>query len=188
MNRVSRAHVEQLSSQIERATGQLRRRLEGLTDDEYFWEPVAGCWSVRPREKAASPHPMGSGPRVLDNSDEEPATAPFTTIAWRLTHLTDVFDSYQRALWASPYVDSWIEIPSSAPTGIALWEHHAAAFIRGLEGEDNESLQRSVRVPWWPREAPRMAVVSNVATEAIHHGAEIGVLRDLYARRAELQP
>lgn len=26
---------------------QLRRRLEGLTDDEYFWEPVPG-WSVRP--------------------------------------------------------------------------------------------------------------------------------------------
>jgi hypothetical protein len=23
-------------------------RLQGLTDDEYFWEPVAGCWTVRP--------------------------------------------------------------------------------------------------------------------------------------------
>jgi hypothetical protein len=22
-------------------------RLNGLTDEEYFWEPVAGCWSVR---------------------------------------------------------------------------------------------------------------------------------------------
>jgi hypothetical protein len=22
-------------------------RLDGLTDDEYFWEPVAGSWSVR---------------------------------------------------------------------------------------------------------------------------------------------
>lgn len=22
-------------------------RLDGLTDDEYFWEPVEGCWTVR---------------------------------------------------------------------------------------------------------------------------------------------
>ncbi len=28
-------------------------RMRGLTDDEYFWEPVEGCWSVRP-------HPDGT--------------------------------------------------------------------------------------------------------------------------------
>ena len=28
---------------------QLRPRLDGLSDAEYFWEPVAGCWSVRRR-------------------------------------------------------------------------------------------------------------------------------------------
>jgi hypothetical protein len=28
-------------------TTQLRPRLDGLTDDEYFWEPVDGCWTVR---------------------------------------------------------------------------------------------------------------------------------------------
>lgn len=25
----------------------LRGRLDGLADEEYLWEPVAGCWSVR---------------------------------------------------------------------------------------------------------------------------------------------
>jgi hypothetical protein len=29
---------------------QLRPRLNGLTDEEYRWEPVPGMWSVRPRE------------------------------------------------------------------------------------------------------------------------------------------
>lgn len=28
---------------------QLRLRLDGLTDAEYLWEPVAGCWNLRPR-------------------------------------------------------------------------------------------------------------------------------------------
>jgi hypothetical protein len=27
--------------------GRLTGRLDGLTDQEYFWEPVPGCWSLR---------------------------------------------------------------------------------------------------------------------------------------------
>jgi hypothetical protein len=52
-------------------------RLEGLTDEEYFWEPVEGCWSLR---RAAD------GRWRLDHGPErEPA--PVTTIAWRLVHV-----------------------------------------------------------------------------------------------------
>ena len=47
-----------------------RRRLEGLTTQEYLWEPVAGAWNVRPRGTAATPHAGGSG----DWSDEGGAT------------------------------------------------------------------------------------------------------------------
>ncbi|MGH3663611.1 MAG: DinB family protein, partial [Micromonosporaceae bacterium] len=39
---------------------QLRPGLDGLTDDEYFWEPVAGCWSVRPRGTSTAPIAAGS--------------------------------------------------------------------------------------------------------------------------------
>nr|BFE77476.1 hypothetical protein GCM10020093_000770 [Planobispora longispora] len=38
----------------------LRPGLDGLTDDEYFWEPVDGCWSVRPRGAAAPRSPPGA--------------------------------------------------------------------------------------------------------------------------------
>ena len=38
-------------------TRHLRPRLDGLTDEEYLWEPVAGAWSVRPR--AGGDHPPG---------------------------------------------------------------------------------------------------------------------------------
>jgi hypothetical protein len=31
---------------------QLRPRPDGLTDEEYFWEPVPGCWSLRERGTA----------------------------------------------------------------------------------------------------------------------------------------
>src|ERR1700712_4897816 len=53
---------------------QLRPRLEGLTDDEYFWEPVPGCWTL---------HRDGS----IDFEFPAPEPAPVTTIAWRLAHV-----------------------------------------------------------------------------------------------------
>jgi DinB superfamily len=42
-----------LLAQMDEVYDRLRGRLEGLTDDEYFWEPVPGCWSVT----ATSPAP-----------------------------------------------------------------------------------------------------------------------------------
>src|SRR5689334_10942147 len=39
----------------------LRPRLDGLTDEEYFWEPVRGCWSIRPHGTSAAPMSAGSG-------------------------------------------------------------------------------------------------------------------------------
>src|SRR5919204_3785123 len=52
----------------------LRPRLNGLTDDEYFWEPVQGCWTV---------HRDGA----IDFTYPPPQPEPFTTIAWRMAHV-----------------------------------------------------------------------------------------------------
>src|SRR2546429_5641890 len=55
----------------------LRGRIEGLTDEEYLWEPVAGCWSIRRREdgvwRAGWPLPP-------------PPPAPLTTLSPRPSH------------------------------------------------------------------------------------------------------
>ena len=65
----------QLADQLDfHWANQLRSRLDGLTDDEYFWEPVGDCWTV---------HRDGS----IDFTYPEPDPAPFTTIAWRLAHV-----------------------------------------------------------------------------------------------------
>ena len=67
--------IPQLADQLDyHWTNQLRPRLDGLTDDEYFWQPVPDCWTV---------HPDGS----IDFTYPEPDPAPFTTIAWRLAHV-----------------------------------------------------------------------------------------------------
>jgi hypothetical protein len=66
---------------------QLRPRLVGLTDAEYFWEPVAGCWSIRPRGQSSAPLSVGAGDFVLDYGYPPPEPPPVTTIAWRLAHI-----------------------------------------------------------------------------------------------------
>jgi hypothetical protein len=39
--------VTLLLAEMDEAHQTLRQRLEGLTDEEYFWEPVPSCWTVR---------------------------------------------------------------------------------------------------------------------------------------------
>lgn len=65
----------------------LRPRLAGLTDAEYFWEPVEGCWNIRPAGTSPWPSAAGSGEWTIDYAFPEPAPPPVTTIGWRLGHL-----------------------------------------------------------------------------------------------------
>src|SRR5215471_6508881 len=82
----------------------LRPRLDGLTDDEYFWEPVAGCWSIRPRAEAAGPAPGGD--YTADFAFPEPDPPPVTTIAWRLAHIiVGVFGARNAGHFGGPPVD-----------------------------------------------------------------------------------
>jgi len=75
----------QLSEQLEwHWHGQLRPRFEGLTDDEYLWEPAQPAWNVRPRTGEGQP---GTGPFTVDFAYPEPDPPPVTTIAWRLAHI-----------------------------------------------------------------------------------------------------
>ena len=60
------------------------------------------------------------------------------------------------------------------------------AWHRAVRGLDTEALQ----APLGPRGAyfaddPMIALVVHVNREVMHHGGEIGVLRDLYRRRSE---
>ena len=66
-----------------------RSRLDGLTDTEYFWEPVPSCWTIRR---------AGSGKYLADRSDST-GIPPFTTIAWRLWHLVECHGGIRNPQW-----------------------------------------------------------------------------------------
>ena len=75
------ATTDSLITTFDYVWARLTSRLSGLTDEEYFWEPVAGCWSLR-QDGHGRWHLDGGG-----GGGPAPDPVPVTTIAWRLGHL-----------------------------------------------------------------------------------------------------
>jgi hypothetical protein len=165
-------------------------RLRGLTDEEYLWEPVDGTWSVRPGP---------DGALVADGLGMEPPDPPpVTTIAWRLLHIA-VGALYTRASTffgdagppGRPSVPAdadmfdprhWPErLPGSAREALDLLDRSYRWWRDGLLSMDEEAF----RAPLGSRGAffgdqPMAALALHINREVMHHGGEIGTLRDLY--------
>src|SRR5258708_3483862 len=82
--------VDQLESHWQH---QLRPRLDGLADPEYFWQPVPGCLTISRRGEGPAPISFGAGEFTMDYGQPPGDPEPVTTIAWRLAHLIVVFAS-----------------------------------------------------------------------------------------------
>lgn len=151
--------------------GALRPRLKGLTDDEYFFEPVPDCWTV---------HRDGG----IDFAYPPPQPEPFTTIAWRMAHIIiGVFAARTHSHFGGPPADyqTW-DYATDADTALRQLDDAYAGWITGVRGLDEADLAK----PCGPAEGPyadepMITLVLHINREAIHHGAEIACIRDLYA-------
>lgn len=163
-------------------TARIRPRLEGLTDEEYRWEPVAGCWSLRPGPDGHW-HP--------DLSFLTPEPAPFTTIAWRLWHLTTCYGQTRNATMLAVDPPSGFDVhdpaPGTAAEALAALDAAFAWWTAMLEAYPAEALAETlgpVGEQW--ADATRSGFVLHMIDEFIHHGAELGVLRDLYRAQSSV--
>ena len=161
----------------------LRPRLDGLTDDEYFWEPVPGAWSLRPRGSSSAPVQAGAGDLTLDFAAPAPDPAPVTTIAWRLGHiLVGCLAMRSASHFGRPAADyeSWTYAPTAREALAQLDEEHAT-WCDGVRSLGEDGLARPCGPAEGPfADAPLAALVLHVHREVLHHGAELCLLRDLY--------
>ncbi|GAB3973282.1 DinB family protein [Plantactinospora veratri] len=165
---------------------QLRPRLDGLTDDEYHWEPVDGTWGVRPRDEVDAGTAHGSGSYVIEYALPEPTPPPVTTIAWRLAHIVvGVLGQRSAAHFDGPPVDyDSFDYPGTAAGALCQLDTAYATWRDGVRGLDAAGLARPCGPAEGPyAEFPLAALVLHVNRETIHHGAEISLLRDLYRAR-----
>ena len=205
-----------LEHQLCKAQDFAREIFRGLTDEEFFWEPVPGCWSVRRNEGTNPPElpglagvPDGAAkPNTRDWYCEHgwawtgPASAgwteyagrpPVTTIAWLMTHTAscqigyhqDVFDSGNKR------VDDLV--PTTASEAVALFDEGAGMLLDSLGTLSDAELLAPPANPkrfedrqGWVglRGEPVWRMYTDLAiAHLIHHAAEVGRMRDLYANR-----
>ena len=164
-----------------------RPRLTGLTDDELWWEPVDGAWTLHPSPEDGR-YRYEWPPGSLGET-----TPPFTTMAWRLCHLT----LSAMAQWALAYEgdsegvahSGELDFPPAADDAVALVEHWWQRWRAGLGGLDDGALLAPISSSAFQVDAPAMLLgrgdpllhhVLHQQRELIHHGAEVNLLRDLY--------
>jgi hypothetical protein len=177
-----------LLAQFDFAWDRLLARLDGLTDDEYRWEPVADTWSIRPRSEARASRIFGAGPWVFEQDKVPPEPAPFTTIAWRMGHLAvslamraDYTIGTKALTW-----DGYV-FHGDAAGGLAALAEAGTAWRAALTSADDAALDQVGRsqFPWGlDPTLPFLDICWWVNQEVLHHGGEIALLRDLYRARS----
>jgi len=151
-------------------------RLEGLGDEEYLWEPVPKCWSVRTG-------PDGDWKQDLDWPEPAPEPPPFTTIAWRLAHIaTAVFgERVSNHFGDGSFRGESVPWSGKAVDAMAIVTAEYTRWRDGVAALGEEGLFR----PCGPAEGPFsndpfLMLVLHINREFLHHAAEIALLRDLY--------
>ncbi|GAA1101251.1 DinB family protein [Nocardiopsis composta] len=150
-------------------------RLQGMEDDEFFWEPVEGCWSVRPGPDGAF---------AADWAVPAPQPPPVTTIAWRLGHMVVAVLELRLDRHFGPREMDLADTRWPGSADEARDRLHAAcrrwcAELRALAPEAFAAPVGDAEPPQWSAE-PFATLALHVNRELIHHGAEVALLRDLY--------
>ena len=164
-------------------THQLRPRLDGLTDDEYFWEPAPNSWSIRPRGTSTAPIQAGSGEMTVDFAMPEPVPPPFTTIAWRLAHVIVGVLAMRSAshFGGKPAGHDAFPYAATAAEALAQLDEEYETWLAGVASLGEEDLSRPCGDAEGPyADFPLAALVLHVNRETIHHLSEVSLLRDLY--------
>ena len=162
----------------------LKPRLEGLTDEEYFWEPAPGCWNVRRQPDGTF---RGDWGFIFDESP------PFTTIAWRLCHLIDCYGNRRAAIWCGleqkpgPLEAGY---PGTAADALRMLQEAHDIFVGYInEIAEDELWTKLGPVAGIYAEYTKLSFFLHEIDEVIHHGAEVCLLRDLYrAQRRDEDP
>jgi DinB superfamily len=175
-----------LDAVLRKSFDNVRWILEDVDGDDCFWEPVEPCWSVRRRVDAADG--WGAGDWVCEDTWPPPDPLPITTIAWRMAHLAAWTDIYRNWTFEDQRLGlPGFEVPGTRD-GLAEWLFSAQDHFRAqVEALDDAELIELRPAHYGPH-LPIHRLVSGIAVEHIHHGAEIGLLRDLRRGHARVQP
>ena len=155
-----------------------------LTDHEYFWEPVPGCWSIRRRDLVTTSIADGKGDWVMERESPPPQPPPVTTIAWRLCHIA-LWQLMRHDYTFGSHTLTFDDIvwPGNASDAVDFLKSACMQWRTALDTITTADLDQVGRSQMPHGLDPHVRFVDLLAwtnTELAHHAAEIGCLRDLY--------
>jgi DinB superfamily len=161
-----KADLEQLSEYV---WGRTRQRVEGLSDDEYFWQPAEG----------------GGGAA-------SPGVEPVSTIAWRLGHLIVCYGENRNRQWLGLDFDPTADrfsvarpAPANAREALLTLDAAYAEWTTVLDLVPESALPDELGPIAGPfARSNKAGFILHMLDEFIHHGAEVALLRDLWRARA----
>jgi len=167
--------ASRLRAVLDESYARLRKRIDGLTDDEFFWEPARDCWTIYEDRR---------GHWTYHYAIPDPDPAPMTTIGWQLIHLATCKVMYHE--WAygrARLTFPEIVIPHTAPAAIEMLDRSHLTLAGALNGLSDQELDEPRKTNWgelWPA----WRIFWTMADHDAFHGGVIGYLRDLYFWRA----
>jgi hypothetical protein len=157
--------------------GVLLERLEGLTDDEFLWEPAEEVWTVRLVDGRATPD--------VEVWPPTGAAAPPRTLVWTIDHLgVGGFERADYLVGSHSLKRADFVWPLAAAEGVRFMTEGLAAWRSGLDemtDADLDTVGRSAYPGGLDPELPLIEIVWWMNRELVFHTGEIFFARDLYA-------
>ncbi len=177
--------VELLRDGFAKSSEALSRVLGDIDDEEFFWEPVAGCWTVHLRSEVRAASADGCGEWVIDYEVPDPDPAPVTTIAWRTVHISAVNYLYWDYAFGSATASFDLDMPGNVAAA-TRWLQASQELLTTVLAELGDPDRGTPRMTNWGEWWPCHKIFTTLIHEQVHHGAEISLLRDLYRNRETL--
>ncbi len=165
-----------LLAQLDTSLGLALERLEGLTDDEFFWPPAPKAATVAPDKDGRL--------RPIPVPDDGRRTRTIALLIGHLGEMAELRADYTDGEHRLTRED--VDWPASASGGIAFlangWARWRSA-ISALFESDLDIVGRCDFPGGLDRQLPIIDIVWWMNRELIRHTAEIAFVRDLYATR-----
>ena len=156
---------------MDEAYARLRARLDGLTEEEFFWQPVPDAWTI---------HEDRPGHWTYHYAIPDPDPAPVTTIGWQVVHIgTTRLIYHEWAYGAARLSFLDVEIPNDVSGAVGLLERGFELLRADLRDESEAGLDQPRKTNWgdlWPA----WRIFTSMTDHDALHGGTIGALRDLY--------
>lgn len=162
-----------LLAQWDTSLSMLLDRLEGLSDDEYRWQPTPGAADLIEQDGALVAAPD--------------ADQPTRTVAWTMAHLADMCwlradytdGAKTRPLGYSAFPGTAAEATTQLRSAAARWR----ASVAAATAEQALQVGYSTYPVGMDPDLPFVDIVWWLNRELIAHGADIATVRDLYGAR-----